>query len=70
MLCQADLACTADVLEVALECLVDLLDCAQEVRIPLILQKACSLMSSFIRCTALREPVSGLVIVNVMLVLP
>lgn len=39
MLCQADLSCTANVLEVALECLVDLLDSAQKVRVPLILQK-------------------------------
>lgn len=39
MLCQTDLSCTANVLEVALECLVDLLDSTQEVRVPLILQK-------------------------------
>lgn len=41
MFCQTDLPCTPDVFKVALECLVDLLDCAQEVRVPLILQNAC-----------------------------
>ena len=39
MLRQTDLPCTTDVFEVALECVVDLFDRAQEVRIPLILQK-------------------------------
>ena len=38
MLCQADLSSTPNVSEIALESLVNLLDCVLEVRIPLILQ--------------------------------
>ena len=37
MLCQADLPCTANVSEIALKGLVNLLDCPLEVRVPLIL---------------------------------
>lgn len=55
MLCQTDLPCTADVLEVALERLVDLLDSVQQVGIPLILQQAGNMMTTCIGCSTGQE---------------
>ena len=51
MLGQTDLPCTTDVFEIALECMVDLFDRAQEVRIPLILQKIWTMVTVSISCS-------------------